>query len=106
MSLRKRHQFLFLIAFAALLFVPQNIYGQTPFTITIDEPADGAIISGPLTIRGEATVPPEKQLTLQITALQSGTVLVTTPLPVTGDPGTLGKFSITGNFNVGGDTPI
>src|SRR5262249_20083181 len=48
----------------------------------------------------------EKQLTLQITALQSGTVLANTFLPVTGDPGSLGKFSISANFNVGGDTPI
>src|SRR5260221_5203487 len=101
MILRKRHHLLFLLVLAVSVIVPQNIQAQTQFTIKVLEPADAAIISGALTIRGEATVPPEKQLTLQITALQSGTVLAAIPLPVTGDPGSTGKLIINANFNVG-----
>src|SRR5579859_5025344 len=83
-----------------------SVNAQNTFTIQIQEPADGATISGAFHVRGTATVPNEKQLALIITSAGNGAVLATQALPVSGDVGAQGAFDLTINFNVAGDTPI
>ena len=95
-----------LIALLSLIFVMQSVHAQNAFTIHITEPADGSIITGPFRLRGDSTIPAEKQVTLRITATDSGKVLANQGLPLTGDVGTQGNFNFVINFNVSGDTPV
>ena len=95
-----------LIALLSLIFVTQSVHAQNAFTIHITEPADGSIITGPFRLRGDSTIPAEKQVTLRITATDSGKVLANQGLPLTGDVGTQGNFNFVINFNVSGDTPV
>src|SRR5262249_22503776 len=95
-----------IILLASSVTALRNVQAQSNFTIQIQEPVDGAVISGAFRLHGTATVPPEKQLTLVVTSATSGTVLATQVLPVSGNVGTQGTFDLTISFNVAGDTPI
>src|SRR5712692_3106792 len=101
-----RHNSLIILALLLTLATPRISQAQGNINITIVEPAAGTMISGALTVRGTATVPPEKQLTLRITATDSGAVLAMTSIPVNGTVGQPGPFSISANFAVNADTPI
>src|SRR4051812_17192547 len=90
---------LFLFALTISLWTTRAS-AQTSFTIKINEPADGAVITGPFVLRGESTVPVEKALTLKISAVDGGTVLATAPVPVTGTPGQQGTFTLNLSFTV------
>src|SRR5258708_10235954 len=101
-----RHNSLLIFALLVMLATPRFSQAQGVISITIVEPTAGAVISGALTVRGTATVPPEKQLTLRITATDSGAVLAMTSIPVGGTVGQPGSFSISANFAINADTPI
>jgi hypothetical protein len=83
-----------------------RVSAQNNFTIKINEPAEGALITGPFVLRGETTVPVEKSLTLKISAVDGGAVLATAPVPVTGTPGQQGTFTLNLSFTVEADTPV
>ncbi len=107
----RKNSFALLAGFLSIIIASRviglsNVYAQDNFTIQIQEPADGAVISGSFRLHGIATVPPEKQLTLVVTSATSGTVLATQSLPVSGDVGTQGTFDLSISFNVAGDTPV
>src|SRR5579859_3487935 len=89
-----RHNSLLILALLLTLAMPRISRAQGNNNITIVEPTAGAVISGALTVRGTATVPPEKQLTLRITATASGAVLAMTSIPLNGTVGQPGSFSI------------
>src|SRR5690349_2417571 len=101
-----RNLTLFIFALLLVLAIPGIGQAQGNINIIITEPTAGAVISGALTVRGTATVPPEKQLTLRITATDSGAVLAQTMIPVNGTVGQPGQFSVSANFAVNADTPI
>src|SRR5437016_435525 len=95
-----------LIALLSLLLMTQVVHAQNPFSIHILEPAEGAVISGPFKLRGDATIPPEQQVTMKITATGSGKFLANQPLPLAGTVGAQGNFDLVINFNANGDTPV
>jgi hypothetical protein len=79
---------------------------QDTITIKIIEPTDGALITGPFVLRGDATVPADKALTLRVLAAEVDAELAMSPIPVTGEVGAQGTFSINLDFKVEADTPI
>ncbi len=94
-----------LLALIALSLAPLIAGAQAAFAITITDPPEGAQITGPFTVQGTSTVPPEKQLTLKVFATSTNEQLITLPLPVSGEVGQLGSFRIVLSYIVVGDTP-
>jgi hypothetical protein len=96
---------LILLALVGLSLTPTISRAQSAFTITITEPAEGARISGPFTLRGTTVVPAERQLALRITATSTGERIIEQALPVAGQVGQQGTFSILINYTVSAATP-
>ncbi len=96
-----------LIALLALSPAPQTSRAQTDAGIKILEPAEGAQITGPFTVRGTANIPVEDQLSVRVTATSTNEKLIEQMVPVVGaTPGsTLVQFRVTLNYTISGDTP-
>ena len=96
---------LVLLTLAGLPLMPTISRAQSAFTITITEPAEGAQINGPFTLRGTTVVTSERQLALRITATSTGERIIEQALLVTGEVGQQGTFSIVINYTVSAATP-
>jgi hypothetical protein len=96
---------LVVLAWVGLSLTPSISQAQSAFAIVITEPAEGAQINGPFTLRGTTLVPLERQLALRITSTSTGERIIEQALPLAGEVGQQGTFSIVINYTVASATP-